>query len=83
MPTTLLKHVWLLLFVTACATVSPDHLSTNRKQIQQVKPAEVLLIDTMVINEQPQPLTDLHQTEEGEIVLAEGYYEANYKSYCL
>jgi hypothetical protein len=85
MPKTLLKHVWLFLFLTACASVSQDHLSSNRKQIQSVKPAITtsLFIDTMLIGEQPQPLTDLSQTEEGEIVLAEGYYEANYKSYCL
>ena len=85
MPVTLLKHVWLLLFVTACASVSQDHISSNRKQLQVEKPgtSHGFLIDTMLINGQPLPLTDLPQTEEGQIVLAEGFYEANYKSYCL
>ncbi|MEJ8820026.1 hypothetical protein [Lacibacter sp. H407] len=85
MPVTLLKHVWLLLFVTACASVSQDHISSNLKQLQVLTPevSTSLLIDTMLINEQPLPLTDLPQTEEGQIVLAEGFYEANYKSYCL
>lgn len=82
MPTTLLKHVWLLLFFTACASVSQDHLSSNRQQ--QIKPAATTsAIDTLLIEEQPKPLTDLQQTEEGQIVLQEGYYEATYKSYCL
>ncbi len=85
MPKTLLKHVWVLFFLTACASVSQDHLSSNRRQVQVVKPetSTSLFIDTMLIGEQPQSLTDLPQTQEGEIVLAEGYYEANYKSYCL
>lgn len=85
MPKTLLKHVWVLFFITACASVSQEHLSSNRKQVQIVKPATAtsLFIDTMLTGVQPLPLTDLQQTEEGEIVLAEGYYEANYKSYCL
>lgn len=85
MPKTLLKHVWLLFFLTACATVSQDYLSSNRKQVQVVKPATStsLFIDTMLVGVQPLPLTDLQQTEEGQIVLAEGYYEADYKSYCL
>ena len=85
MPVTLLKHVWLLLFVTACASVSQDHISSNRKQLQVEKPGTSpgFLIDTMLINGQPLPLTDLPQTEEGQSVLAEGYYEGTYKSYCL
>ncbi len=83
MPTTLLKHVWLLLFFTACATVSQEHLRTNTQQ--QIKPvtANASAIDTLLVDEQPKPLTDLQQTEEGQIVLQEGYYEATYKSYCL
>jgi hypothetical protein len=85
MPKTLLKHVWLLFFITACASVSQDHLSSNRKKVQVVKPATStsLFSDTILTGVQPLPLTDLQQTEEGQIVLAEGYYEADYKSYCL
>lgn len=84
MPSTLLKHVWLLLFFTACATVSQEHLSSNRQQ-QPIKTVEATspAIDTLLIDAQPKPLTDLQQTEEGQIVLQEGYYEATYKSYCL
>ena len=82
MPSTLLKHVWLLLFFSACATVSQEHLSNNPQQ--QIKPAATTsAIDTLLIDEQPKPLTDLQQTEEGQIVLQEGFYEASYKSYCL
>lgn len=83
MPTTLLKHLWLLFFFTACATVSQEHLSTNTQQ--QIKPvtATTSAIDTLLVDEQPKPLTDLQQTEEGQIVLQEGFYEATYKSYCL
>jgi hypothetical protein len=85
MPKTLLKHVWLLLFLTACASVSPNYINSNRKLIQVEKSAmsTASLLDTIMINEQPLLLTDLPQTEQGEIILAEGYYEADYKSYCL
>jgi len=84
MPSTLLKHVWLLLFFSACATVSQEHLS-NSPQQQAANPVLTTAssIDTLLVDEQPQPLTDLQQTEEGQIVLQEGYYEATYKSYCL
>lgn len=85
MPTTLLKHFWLLFFFTACASVSQEHLSRNQQQQQNEKSvtATSSAIDTLLIDEQPQPLTDLRQTEEGQIVLQEGFYEATYKSYCL
>lgn len=83
MPTTLLKHVWLLFFFTACASVSQEHLSSKRQQHSKPVTERPLSIDTLLIDEQPKPLTDLSQTEEGQIVLQEGYYEAIYKSYCL
>ncbi|RXK58861.1 hypothetical protein ESA94_15850 [Lacibacter luteus] len=85
MPATLLKHVWLLFFITACASVSQDHLSSNRQQQKNSNTAITasIQIDTLLIDEQPKPLTELQQTEEGQIVLQEGYYETTYKSYCL
>ncbi len=85
MPSTLLKHVWLLLFFTACATVSQEHLGSNYPQQKNIQPvaSAALQIDTLLNGVQPMPLTDLQQTEEGQIVLQEGYYEATYKSYCL
>ena len=36
-----------------------------------------------VLNQKPLSLMELSQTEDGEIVLSEGYYEADFKSYCL
>lgn len=83
MPKTLLNYVWLCFFITACATVSQEHFSNSSKQVQTIKPVTTSFVDTMLNDQQPLPLTDLQQTEEGEIVLAEGYYEATYKSYCL
>lgn len=83
MASTLLKYGWLLFFITACATVSQEHLSSNNKQVETKKPITKSFVDTILDNQHPLPLTDLSQTEEGEIVLAEGFYEATYKSYCL
>jgi hypothetical protein len=82
---TLLQQLLLLFFFAGCATVSQDQLGNNPQQVPSSKPVTKtnLLIDTLVINQQPLPLTDLPQTEQGEIVLANGYYEATYKSYCL
>jgi len=34
-------------------------------------------------DQKPTPLTDLARTEEGSYVLAPGYYEADFKTYCL
>ncbi|MBY0479538.1 MAG: hypothetical protein K2Q24_17955 [Chitinophagaceae bacterium] len=85
MSLTLLKHCWLIVFVTAIAAVSRNDAGSNQFQgiVKQSTASSALFIDTLLINEQLLPLTDLPQTEEGRIVLAEGYYEATYKSYCL
>jgi hypothetical protein len=61
--------------------------STNTTQ----PPIEALVpVDTTVaghkdssLNTKPLSLMDLPQTEDGEIVLSDGFYEADFKSYCL
>jgi len=61
--------------------------STNRTQ-----PAleSVLPIDTVggnqkdsLLNTKPLSLLDLPQSQDGEIILSDGFYEAEFKSYCL
>ena len=84
MPVTLLKHIWLFIFISACASSSKHQLiQTNLPEAGTAYTPVPVLPDTLHNGEQPQPLTGLPQTEEGQIVLAEGYYEADYKSYCL
>lgn len=66
------------------------NLSNNSPVRTQAPVAALLPIDTMgggqkdsLLNTKPLSLMDLPQTEDGEIVLSEGFYEADFKSYCL
>ena len=95
----LLKSVLPIAFLIACspssrnaathrnnnnAVVSNNSISTTQPRIETVLP-----IDTTVagndssLNTKPLSLIDLPQTEDGEIVLSDGFYEAEFKSYCL
>lgn len=83
MLTTLRICTFLLLF-SACVSASKQQLNPGDLPQEQSSYVPVpVVLDTLYNGEQPQPLTDLSQTEEGQIVLQEGYYEAVYKSYCL
>ena len=73
---------------------SRDASSSNQlRDFSGSRPAVIgrtLMTDTIgvaekdsVLNQKPLSLMELPQTEDGEIVLSEGYYEADFKSYCL
>jgi len=91
MPKFLLKHSFIILLLVACnpahrsvstSNVSNDH-TTN---VSQFLPSELVGIDSTRQNDsatKPLSLMDLPQTEGGEIALSEGFYEADFKSYCL
>ena len=67
------------------------HVETNNSTSGTQPPVEALLpVDTTgaghkdsLLTAKPLSLMDLPQTEDGEIVLSEGFYEADFKSYCL
>ena len=86
-----LKNFFILVLLAAC---NPAHRSTSSSlevndhstTLSQSLPDELMRIDSTRQNDsatKPLSLMDLPQTEDGEIVLSEGLYEADFKSYCL
>lgn len=90
----LLRNICVVLFLTACSTTAHKAINhTAENNIfnnapnqepgsgsidgQRTEPGDSLA------GKQPLNLLELPQTEEGEIVLADGFYEADFKSYCL
>jgi len=89
----LLNHFFILLLLVACnpahRSASTSHeLSEHPGNLSQSLPSELMPVDTTCIDQKDSTkkalsLMDLPQTEDGEIVLSEGFYEADFKSYCL
>ena len=91
MPRFLLKNFFIFILLVSCnpahrsASTSPE-LNDHSTNLSQTLPSESLGIDSrsqLDSATKPLPLMDLSQTEDGEIVLSEGFYEADFKSYCL
>lgn len=88
----LLKNIWLFIFLTACATSSRNGSIDKNSTSADVDQASVnesihsiarIDPDTILQNTKPMSLLDLPQSQDGEIILSEGFYEADFKSYCL
>ena len=76
----LLKHLWLVIFLGACA-------SSSRNSKQTISP-EVIEITSytqpeIAPDQKPASLMDLPQSLDGGFVLSPGFYEAEFKTYCL
>jgi len=87
----LLKNFFVFLLLIAC---NPAHrsVSSNRElnnhpgNLSEALPSELMRVDTTSQKDsaiKPLSLMELPQTEDGEIVLSQGFYEADFKSYCL
>src|SRR5437762_7312397 len=90
----LLQTFLLVVLFTGCIPASCDASSNNQLHefpgSRPIGGGRTLMTDTVgveekdsVLNQKPLSLMELSQTEDGEIVLSEGYYEADFKSYCL
>src|SRR6266498_2084999 len=90
----LLRNFLFVIFLTACApasrNVASDNLHDNSSNRSRPVPPGLALADTTGINQKdslanrkPLSLMELPQAQDGEIILSEGYYEADFKSYCL
>jgi hypothetical protein len=79
MPASLLKHLFIVLFLSACASASRNtkQQQPNNNEVDYANQPEIAP-DT-----KPQSLMDLPQTQDGGFVLAPGFYEAEFKTYCL
>jgi len=91
----LLRIFLPIIFLIACSPASRnvgtsrnfnDH-APNRPQLvgTSLLPVDSAAFDQKdsLLNPKPLSLMELPQTEDGEIVLSEGFYEAEFKSYCL
>lgn len=89
----LLKNFFILSLLISCnpahhSVSTSNELNDQSGNLSQPLPSELVRIDstgTMQNDSLAKPLSlmDLPQTEDGEIVLSDGFYEADFKSYCL
>src|SRR5690349_13339159 len=89
----LLKNFFIFILLVSCNPVhrsasTSNVLNDHSTEVSQTLPAELARYDTASnvqkdSTTKPLSLMDLPQTEDGEIVLSEGFYEADFKSYCL
>jgi hypothetical protein len=93
MPKFLLRNFFLFILLVACnpahRSITTSHeLNDHSTNSSQALPSELVQIDSTAAMQndsatKPLSLMDLPQTEDGEIVLSDGFYEADFKSYCL
>ncbi|MBC7851571.1 MAG: hypothetical protein H7Y31_17635 [Chitinophagaceae bacterium] len=79
MTTNLLRSLTIMLTLAACSS------SRNNNYTSQTQPAnaEAFAQPKIGSDRSPQSLMDLPQTEFGGFVLKPGFYEAEFKTYCL
>jgi hypothetical protein len=79
MTTSLLRNLILVLVLSACAS------SKNNKPVESTTEFHQLKTDHPLISSDTRPasLMDLPQTQFGGFVLKPGFYEAEFKTYCL
>ena len=93
MSTNLPLKLVLLIFLSACAGSSKNKSGSQQKNPEVPGEPESQTVyltthplidpDTLIANQKPFSLLDLPQSQDGEIILSEGFYEADFKSYCL
>jgi hypothetical protein len=91
----LLRHIWIVILLSACASSnrnqSGSEVVTNNPSNRSEAITSIFNeVDTVnfvqnefVGDKKPSPLTDLARTEDGAYVLAPGFYETDFKTYCL
>jgi hypothetical protein len=87
----LLRHLWIVIILSACASSSRNHsgseVNNNRSETITSNFNEIdtlnFVRNEFVGDQKPMPLTDLSRTEDGGFVLSTGFYETDFKTYCL
>lgn len=69
----------VIMFISACVSASRN----NTVKTEPAKEAVADNVDSSLTGQQPLSILDLPQSQDGEIILSEGYYEGDFKSYCL
>lgn len=78
MTASLLRNACVVLLLGACATSSKNKELANDRRDQ-----ERILADAALQDKKPASLMELPQTQDGGFVLKPGFYEAEFKTYCL
>jgi len=73
----LLNTVWFVILLSSCVSTLQNSVQNNN-----AVNTNVALVD-LPSDSKPIPLTDLSRTEDGGFVLTPGYYETEFKTYCL
>ena len=73
----LLTTTWIIILLSAC--VSSSRHANQNKPTPNTEAAQVKIPTDL----RPDSLTDLPRTQDGGFVLAPGYYEGEFKTYCL
>ena len=74
----LLSTAWFVILISSCVSTSHTSIQNNNDAVN-TNVAQVEL----PAGSKPVSLTDLSRTEDGGFVLAPGYYETEFKTYCL
>ena len=76
----LLRNLCLLVFLGACASSAKNNKPiVNSNEVDNGSVAQPLIAS----GQTPKSLMDLPQSQDGGFVLAPGFYEAEFKTYCL
>ncbi len=79
MQTSLLKNLFFVVLLSSCSSSRNSEQTISNKDIETTISAEPVIAP----DKKPQSLMDLPQTQDGGFVLAPGFYEAEFKTYCL
>jgi hypothetical protein len=79
MTTSILKNLFFVLFLTACSSSRNSNQTVTENTIAN----EALAQPEIALDQKPQSMMDLPQTQDGGFVLKPGFYEAEFKTYCL
>src|SRR5688572_12270659 len=80
MSASLLKNLCFVILLGSCASSSRNGKQTvSNNTIDTDSPLQ----PSIASDQKPQSLMDLPQTQNGGFVLSEGFYEAEFKTYCL
>jgi len=78
MKTSILKNLFFVLVLTACSSSRNSNQTVTDNTIPVEATQPLLAVDQM-----PQSMMDLPQTQDGGFVLKPGFYETEFKTYCL
>jgi len=90
----ILRNIWFVIILSSCAHSSRNAVSRNNNNNtidSRTKTNSDLAVNDTTINQldhllgdkKPLSLMELPKSEDGGFVLSPGYYEADFKSYCL